>query len=347
MTTGTGTVGRRLAGWLPAAVLLLAAEGAMAAGLFGLDGRSRAVNYLRRADATLTQADKALEDGKTTQALALYERAEKAYVALDRDHPELHDGLPRIRLAYCRDQIRRIREGLAGGAAPPVPAAVPEGAAPPVPAAVPEDAAPVPAPAGAGAASLSSAVSAAAVSVVPSTSAVPAVAVASADRGRPVAADLAEARALLAEERHEDVVRLLSRVLQEDPGNRSARLMVALARAGQGRGDEALAALEDLRGREEDLPLLLALAAACHVAGRDFDAMLALDQAIRLAPDHPHAYVDMAWLSLSVAPGAQGREEAEAYYRQALRLGARRDRRLERRLGLGQEPGATAPGSSG
>lgn len=335
MTTGTGTVGRRLAGWLPAAVLLLAAEGAMAAGLFGLDGRSRAVNYLRRADATLTQADKALEDGKTTQALALYERAEKAYVALDRDHPELHDGLPRIRLAYCRDQIRRIREGLAGGAAPPVPAAVSEGAAP------------VPAPAGAGAASLSSAVSVAAVAVVPSTSTVPAVAVASADRGRPVAADLAEARALLAEERHEDVVRLLSRVLQEDPGNRSARLMVALARAGQGRGDEALAALEDLRGREEDLPLLLALAAACHVAGRDFDAMLALDQAIRLAPDHPHAYVDMAWLSLSVAPGAQGREEAEAYYRQALRLGARRDRRLERRLGLGQEPGATAPGSSG
>jgi tetratricopeptide (TPR) repeat protein len=335
MATGTGTVRRRLAGWLPAAVLLLAAEGAMAFGLFGLDGRSRAVNYLRRADATLTHADKALEDGQTTQALALYERAEKAYVALDRDHPELHDGLPRIRLAYCRDQIRRIREGLAGGAAPPVPAAVRE------------DAAPVPAPAGAGAASLPSAVSAAVVSVVPSTSAVPAVAVVPADRGRPVAADLAEARALLAEERHEDVVRLLSRVLQEDPGNRSARLMVALARAGQGRGDEALAALEDLRGREEDLPLLLALAAACHVAGRDFDAMLALDQAIRLAPDHPHAYVDMAWLSLSVAPGAQGREEAEAYYRQALRLGARRDRRLERRLGLGQEPGATAPGSSG
>ncbi|MDD5704844.1 MAG: tetratricopeptide repeat protein, partial [Kiritimatiellae bacterium] len=151
---------------------------------------------------------------------------------------------------------------------------------------------------------------------------------------RQLAADLAEARAWLEAEQLDDAARLLTGLLRENPGSRPARLMIATVRVRQGRHDEALAALEDLRGTGEDLPLLLTLAGAYYGAGRYYDAMLALDQAVKLEPTHPHAYVNLAWLRLAMAPGTDGVQEAEVYYRQAVKLGARRDWQLERKLGL-------------
>ena len=149
-----------------------------------------------------------------------------------------------------------------------------------------------------------------------------------------IAADLREAGKLLEDEQLADAIRLLVGVLRADPGNRSARLMIALVRTRQGRYDEALVALEDLRGKNEDLPLLLALSAAYCGAQRFFDAMLVLDKAIKLAPADPRAYLNLAWLHLTMDAGETGRRDAEAYYRRAVRLGARRDRALEVKLGL-------------
>jgi len=145
---------------------------------------------------------------------------------------------------------------------------------------------------------------------------------------------LGEIRLLLSEERLEECDALLVPLLRQDPGNRSARLMISIVRSLQGRSQEALTALEDLRGMDEDLPLLLALGGAYFRAGRHYDALLTLDRAIRLHPEHPHAYVNLAWLRLAINAGEAGGEEAEAFYRQAVRLGARRDRQLERRLGF-------------
>ncbi len=149
-----------------------------------------------------------------------------------------------------------------------------------------------------------------------------------------VAADLQEARLMLEDDQLADATRILVQVLREDPGNRSARLMLGIARTRQGRSDEALVALEDLRGQNEDLPLLLALSGAYCQEGRHFDAMLTLDKAITLAPSHPHAYLNLAWLHLAMNAGTESKRDAEAYYRRAVKLGARRDRALELKLGI-------------
>jgi tetratricopeptide (TPR) repeat protein len=149
-----------------------------------------------------------------------------------------------------------------------------------------------------------------------------------------VAADLQEARLMLEDDQLADATRILVQVLREDPGNRSARLMLGIARTRQGRSDEALVTLEDLRGQNEDLPLLLALSGAYCQEGRYFDAMLTLDKAITLAPSHPHAYLNLAWLHLAMNAGTESKRDAEAYYRRAVKLGARRDRALELKLGI-------------
>lgn len=292
---------------------------AQAFSLFGPDAKTRAANYMRRADATLTRADAAYEGGNLDQALTLYERAEKAYADIHRGHPSLHDGLPRYRLDYCSNQIARVAARLRGA---PLEAGAP----------VATDVA-----------ALSDAPVAgrpAALPAAPHEAAAPAAPADGAGSG-PVparrlqwAADLAEARAMMDADQLDDAARLLAQLLREDPGQRSTRLMIAMVRSRQGRNDEALAALEDLRGAGEDLPLLLALAGAYAGAGRHFDAMLALDKAVALAPEHPHAYVNLAWLRLTMNQGAEGLREAEAYYRRAVKLGARRDWQLERKLGL-------------
>lgn len=330
---------------LALALLLLAVMPAQAFSLF--PGRKDAIEaHLRRADALLERADAAYDAGETGAARRLYAEALERYEELHSKQPDLHDGLPQFRLDYCRGQLasleieetdsaanhgtndavkppprggllrffRRERLSSADAALQPAAEAMPT-SGPPTAAesAVPEGA--------------------------PERDAAPAAVEASEPEREPpdpavIAEDLREARVLLEDEQLADATRILVGVLRADPGNRSARLMIALARARQGRHDEALVALEDLRGQNEDLPLLLALSAAYCGAGRFFDAMLVLDKAIKLAPADPHAYLNLSWLHLAMDPGETGRRDAEAYYRRAIRLGARRDRALEIKLGI-------------
>ena len=310
--------------------------------------KDQAAGMLRRADALLARADAAYEQGETTQARELYRLALERYEQLHQRDPRFHDGLPRFRMDYCKGQLASLDGAPAGAGSGGVPG---DASKSPVPAAPhPATRAPV---------VNEDRLADGSAPVQPPHLAPEAAPPAAGDRGQPpddgaakddmaedgepavepvdpatIAADLKEARTLIEDEQLADATRLLAGVLRADPGNHSARLMIALVRARQGRHDEALVALEDLRGQNEDLPLLLALSAAYCGAGRFFDALLVLDKAIKLAPADPYAYLNLSWLHLAMDEGETGRRDAEAYYRRAVRLGARRDRALEVKLGL-------------
>ena len=337
------------------AVLLLAGATAQGFTLFP-NAKDRSASLFRRADVLLTRADAAMEGGNPDQAQILYEQALKRYEELNQTAPDLHDGLPRFRVDYCRNQLAALQGKLVDNTDPAAEAAAraaikQDRDAPGVPQG--ESARfPVPfrrgrsEPVGAG---LPAPQTASAEFQPPATTEVRPDATGAAGGGdadepappsrtppnpAQIAADLRAARARLEDDQVAEASRILVDLLREDPDNRSARMLIALVRTRQGRGDEALVALEDLRGQSEDLPLLLALAGAYCGAGRHFDAMLTLDKAIKLAPEHPYPYLNLAWLSLAMNSAADGRRDAEVYYRRAVKLGATRDRTLEMRLGL-------------
>ena len=146
--------------------------------------------------------------------------------------------------------------------------------------------------------------------------------------------DFTEARLLLEDGNLSEAAAVLIPMLRHDPSNRQVRLLLAIVRSRQGRFDEAIVALEDLRGLREDLPLLLALSGAYMGAARYHDALLALDAAVKLNPADPNAFLDLAWLTLVMPSDADTLRNAEIYYRQAIKRGAARDRALEARIGL-------------
>ena len=90
------------------AVLLLAGATAQGFTLFP-NAKDRAVSLLRRSDAILARANAAMEGGNPDQARILYEQALKRYEALNRTAPDLHDGVPRFRVDYCRSQLAAIQ----------------------------------------------------------------------------------------------------------------------------------------------------------------------------------------------------------------------------------------------
>ena len=349
-------------------LLLVAGQPAQAFTLFP-SAKDRAAGEMRRADRTLTRADAAFEGGNPDQARILYEQALTVYEGLQKTMPDLLDGLPIYRVNYCKGQLAGIERLLVNNtdanASEAAAKAMRATAAKPLPPAADNPRTSVPPrrdPTGTQAEAKADAKGylQADALAAPTDPRTPAIAEQTVDEDEdtdedaadtrttaPVetaerppidlelqAADLRQARILIEDDQQADATRILVQVLREDPGNRQARLMIALARTRQGRYDEALVALEDLRGMNEDLPLLLALAGAYCGVGRHYDALLILDKAIQLAPENPHAYFNLAWLHLAMDAGVEGRRDAEAYYRQAVKLGARRDRALELKLGL-------------
>ncbi len=123
-------------------------------------------------------------------------------------------------------------------------------------------------------------------------------------------------------------------MLRHDPSNRQVRLLLAIVRTRQSRYDEAIVALEDLRGIREEMPILLALSGAYMGAVRYHDALLTLYRAVRLNPADPNPYINLAWLTLVMPQDSDTFKNAEIYYRQAVKRGAVRDRALESRIGL-------------
>jgi tetratricopeptide (TPR) repeat protein len=305
-----------------AAVLASLALQASAWTIFGSKEDALA-DKLRAGDKLMLRADEAYKDGKPSRAGAYYDRALRKYEALMKSDPGYMGGIAAIRIAYCAKQYTNALEAVAAakaaGAAGEAEVSKHQAAQPPQP-----QAAQPPQPPAAEAAQLPRGEAAAQAVPPPKPPYDP----------RNFAHDFAEARMLMEDGNLSEAAAVLIPMLRHDPANRQVRLLLAIVRTRQSRYDEAIVALEDLRGIREDMPILLALSGAYMGAVRYHDALLTLDRAVRLNPADPNPYLNLAWLTLVMPQEADTLKNAEIYYRQAVRRGAARDRALETRIGL-------------
>lgn len=156
--------------------------------------------------------------------------------------------------------------------------------------------------------------------------------------GKPVdvAQELEWAKDMVSVDRFEEAEKALIAVLKQTPENRDARFLMALCLVRQEHFSDAAVIVEDLLADYPKDEAVLLLSAGCHAGnGRYAQAVDLLDRAMKLNPERPEGYLDMAWLLIEM--NAKETTEAEMYYRQAVKLGAARDRDLEKRLGIKTE----------
>ena len=321
-----------------ATALAAFAPDAFAWALFG-SSTGNSQGRMKSADKLLEKADTAFFAGDFGHASNEYVRAREKYAVINKNDPDYEDGLPAIRLAYCDEQIALC---VASSALPSTNAA-PSAASGKAPSPV------------AGAHSATNSATAAGAGRPPAPSAAVGDSAADAFRAatgepppandkaaseeespaepydaRNFAYDFNEARELIEKDRPAAAIEILVPMVRYDPSNRQLRMLLAAAQIRSGRHDLAITALEDLRGRREDLPLLLLIAAAYTSAGRYPDALLSLDAAVKLAPAEPDPYVNLAWLTLLMNDGQPAaRKVAGNYYREALKRGAAPDPALQ------------------
>ena len=340
----------------------LLSAAALQAGAWTLFGSKEdaLADTLRAGDKFMQKAEAAFEDGKMPRASKYYERAIQKYEQLRDADPTYMDGLPAIRLSYCAKQYTNALEAASAALAAEEEGTgkreeetgAAEGGASDAAEAVDADENKVAA-AGTGKAKDADEdkVAAADTGKAEDADEDEAEAADEAEVAKRQAAqaapppkppydprnfphDFAEARMQIEDGNYSEAAAVLIPMLRHDPSNRQVRLLIAIVRTRQGRYDEAIVALEDLRGIREDLPILLALSGAYMGAARYHDALLALDSAIRLNPADPNAFLNLAWLTLVMPSEPDTLKNAEIYYRQAIRRGAARDRSLEARIGL-------------
>lgn len=304
---------------LTIAAAALAASVALDAGAWALFGSSasNAAGRLKSADSLLEKAEMAFDEGKLEAASNGFARVLEKYRAIERDYPEFSEGIASIRAKYCEDRLAALvadagfvpeqaEAHQGGGAAAPDPASAADAFRIANGEPVTHDAA-----------ATNSEESAE-----------------SSYNPRYLQYDFSEARDLVAKGRHADAIDILVPMVKFDPDNRQIRMLLAAARLGAGQPEMAIATLEDLRGRREDLPLLLLISAAYTSAGRYPEALLCLDSAAKLAPGEPDAFSNLAWLTLLMdGNSAEARTVADGYYKQALRRGALKDPALEGAIG--------------
>ncbi len=279
------------------ACLLGAARTAWAFWPFTPEEEAQAEKLVSQGNTQLQAADDVWRTGNTVKAAELYQTAADTYQQAEKLRPNLQNGLIRFRISYCANQVAQVQDAAREKAEVESHVTVthPPGLSRGV-AAAPDEAT--------RAAELSPG-----------------------DLQR----ELATAQKLVVGEHPEEALPPLVRVLRTEPANRRALLLMATLRVQQGRYDDAIVTVESLReGDESEAVLLLASGAYCG-AGRYFDALLALDKAIKKNPDSPQAHLNMAYLLLEMSP--EKRADADAYYQRALKLGAPRDALLEKRLG--------------
>lgn len=323
--------------FVPLLAIALAAQTAGAWSLFGTSS-SNAAGRLKSADRLLEKADTAFEEGDVAAAGKGYVRALEKYRVIAKDYPEFNDGIAAIRVDYCISQLAECGVTPEGEEMTPGDAARQEdgkatakedAATPPQAAVAPSDAASLframsgePAPADGNDADAGGDTDGDA--ETPATTYNP----------RYLAYDFGEARELVEQGRHADAIDILVPMVKFDPENRQFRMLLAAARLGAGQSELAITALEDLRGRREDFPLLLLISAAYTSAGRYTDALLALDTAAKLAPGEPDPYSNLAWLTLLMnGQTPEAISLAAGNYKQALKRGAARDPALEAIIG--------------
>lgn len=305
---------KRIATLIAAAALVaLAAPEARALALFGTS-LSNASGRMKSAERLLEKADTAFDRGELQAASNGYARAAEKFAVIARDYPEFSDGLAEIRMAYCVDQMNAC-----GGNQ-----------------AEPEAATAARKPDGESAADVFKAMTGeAAKEGAGAAAGQPEEAVEAPYNPRYFSYDFEEARNLIEKGRYVDAIEILVPMVKYDADNRQLRMLLATARLGTGQPSLAVETLEDLRGRREDLPLLLLISAAYTSCGRYPDALLALDTAAKRFPSEPDAYYNLAWLTLLMDGGsAEAKQLSREYYNQSLKRGARRDTALENSLGM-------------
>ncbi|MCL1920541.1 MAG: tetratricopeptide repeat protein [Kiritimatiellaeota bacterium] len=158
------------------------------------------------------------------------------------------------------------------------------------------------------------------------------------DAGGPVqiSEEMDWAKDMLLIDQFDDAEQALLKVLRVDRENRQAQFLMALSRVRQGKNTDALVILDGLLEDDAKDESALLLAAGAYMAtGAYSKAVNALDRAMKANPKRPDACLNMAWLLLEMRP--EDTSEAEAYYRQAVKMGTSRVRDLEKRLGIKQE----------
>ena len=292
MNRGTGTFR-----FVLLACLLGVARTAWAFWPFTAEEEVQAEKLVSQGNTQLQAADEIWRAGNTAKAAELYQGAADTYQQAEKLRPNLQNGLVRFRISYCASQVAQIlnatREKAEVESRVTVthPPGLSRGAA-----AAPDEAA--------RAAELSP---------------------------EDLQRELTTAQKLVMGDHPEEALPPLVRVLRAEPANRRALLLMAALRVQQGRYDDAIVTVESLREADESEAVLLLASGAYCGAGRFFDALLALDKAIKKNPDSPQAHLNMAYLLLEMSP--EKRADADAYYKRALKLGVPRDALLEKRLG--------------
>lgn len=291
--------------------------------LFG-SNESNADDLAKKCDRTMERADSAFDDRNYEEAKKFYEDVIKGYEKVEKLVPGFKDGLPEIRIRYCASQITNSVAAISVAAS---------NGNTDVAATADNTASSEKDVSAYGTDGWSSGVE----YIDPDGNYVDSATATEKPKydKRNFTHDFNEARELLDDGNLSEAFDILKTLLEADPGNRSVRLMIAILRTRQGRYDEALTALEDLRGRREDLPVLLAISGAYMGKGRYMDALLALDNAAKIAPKDPAVPMNLAWLYLVMPDDdASAVKKATAYYRLAIKKGATRDRALEARINL-------------
>jgi len=148
--------------------------------------------------------------------------------------------------------------------------------------------------------------------------------------------ELEWAKDMLSMDRFDEAERSLLKILKEKPEHRESRLLMAVARVRQGKFTDAEILIDDLLADNPGDESVLLLSAGAQMADGNYSkAIEALDKVLKINPKRPDGYLNMAWLLLEMKSGKT--EDAELYYRQAVKLGGPRDRDLERRLGIKPE----------
>lgn len=320
--------------------LVLAMASTDAHGFWKFRSKKATEEAMNEISQIIYAADTYWRNGKGDEAVELYQRAIDELKEMESGQSEKEVGVIRFRRAYCETQIDQIKFALATKterrvtitSEPAVaerPAAVDK---PPVAAAekpqTTEDPDKVET-------TGSQATTVQPETVVESRQPLPAGSaniVASQPPVADVAAELAWARDMVGMDRLDEAAATLIRILKGEPGNRSARLMLASIRCRQGAFGDALIILEDLRAERENEALLMTIAGAYCGSTRYYEAMLTLDKILSKNPRHADANMNMAYLLLEMSATRQ--PEAEMYYRQAVKWGATRDLIFERRLGF-------------
>ena len=151
--------------------------------------------------------------------------------------------------------------------------------------------------------------------------------------------DLAEelewAKDMFSVEKFDEVERSLIMILRKNPDNFEARYLMALTRMRQNKLIDSKIILEDLLDDYRQHEGVLLLVAGLYTMQQQYaKAMTTLDKALKVAPERPDGYLNMAWLLLEMNP--KQLSDPEMYYRRAVELGGKRDRELEKRLGIRQ-----------